>query len=443
MNCNAGHTCSMRCNDPCDCPCEQARNGVTTNSLSLLISPAVVNELVTPASYPAVHSLQAELSGNAEIFDAAAWREWDAPKADGNANQSARPPPSKTLVIRDLHRRVDVSNGARKTGRPNAAILHSPPNIAIQVKQKQSPCRSHQPVVSGAEGSVHQPNENFPPAPPGSSPNLDTYATVAGAPNVPHRTVESTKVIASAQTNNHGQGIKKASTKRPSVFKSGHSYSGGPPPSNNTEPVASTQITTTTGPVPASTSRLFVSGVAEAESSASLKPLFMKYGTASDAFVKNGPANATSVNPNRFGFVTMAFPVQADIAISKLHGTRRHGQLLSVQRAWPHPHSTNAGPSNPVPSNPEEHAIPIAKSKKNNPGSEAQVKKNAPALKKQPKESDQVLTGPHHSPDDANAEHTPRQSNDPSDSNEEPAITVLTETQEMVPNQDDDLISFD
>lgn len=438
MNCNAGHTCSMRCNDPCACPCEQARHGVTTGDLSPLASPTVADNFVAPALYPVVHSLQAELSGNAEIFDAAAWQEWDAPKADGNANQPARPPPSKTLVIRDLHRRVDVSNGGRKTERPNAAILHSPPDIAVQEEQKQSPCRSPQPVVNGAEGFVHQPNGNLPPAPPRSSPNLDTYATVARAPNVPHRIGESTKVIASAQTNNNGQSTKKASTKRPSVFKSGHSYSGGPPPPNNTEPVASTQITTTTGPISASSSRLYVSGVAEAESSALLKLLFMQYGTASDVFVKNGAANATSVNPNRFGFVTMGSPAQADIAISKLHGTRRHGQVLSVQIARPYHHSSNASPSNLL-----EHSVPVSKNKENNPGSEAQVKKYAPALKTQPQELDQVLTEPHHSPDDANVDHTPRQTDGPSDNNEKPAITVVTETQEVVRIQEDDLISFD
>ncbi|KFZ06707.1 hypothetical protein V501_07158 [Pseudogymnoascus sp. VKM F-4519 (FW-2642)] len=436
MSCNAAHTCSNRCSDPCACPCEQASHANVTDNRSLPASPAVADDSVAPTLYPAVHSLESELAENVEIFDAAAWREWDAPASDVNARQSTRPPPSKkALVIRDRHRPVDLSNGARQTGRPNAAILHSPPDISVQVEQQRSPRGSPQPPQSSAKGFVHQPNENLSAAPPRSSPNLDTYAAIARAPSVPHRTDDSTKVVASAQTNNNGQGTKKASTKSPLVSKPGRSNSRGPLATNTTKPSASTKMVTTTGPASAAHGKLFVSGVAEAESTASLKGLFMQYGTVLEAAVKNDAAIATATNPNRFGFVTMASSAQADTAISKLHGTRRHGQPLSVQKAWPNPHSSNAGPSNL-----QEYSTPISKSKENNPGSMAQPKKDA---RTQPEELDQVLTEPHFSSNDTNVEHSPPQTDGPSDNTGGAAITVITEKQEVVETQEDDLISFD
>lgn len=439
MNCTAAHTCSMRCSDPCACPCEQASHVAATDSRSLPASPAVADDSVAPTLYPAVHSLESELAENVEIFDAAAWREWDAPASDVNARQSTRPPPSKkALVIRDRHRPVDLSNGARQTGRPNAPILHSPPDISVQVEQQRSPRGSPQPPQSSAKGFVHQPNENLSAAPPRSSPNLDTYAAIARAPSVPHRTDDLTKVVASAQTNNNGQGTKKASTKSPLVSKPGRSNSRGPLATNTTKPSASTKMVTTTGPASAAHGKLFVSGVAEAESTASLKRLFMQYGTVLEAVVKDGAAIATATNPNRFGFVTMASSAQADTAISKLYGTRRHGQSLNVQKAWPNPHPSNAGPSNP-----QEYSTPVSKSKENNPSSMAQPKKGAPGPKTQPEELDQVLTEPHFSPNDTSVEHTPPQASGPSDNSGRAAITVITEKQEVVETQEDDLISFD
>ncbi|OBT90772.1 hypothetical protein VE02_00589 [Pseudogymnoascus sp. 03VT05] len=439
INCGAAHTCTMRCSDPCACSCEQASH-IASGGHSLLVSPDVAEGSAAPALYPAVHSLQAELSEDAEIFDAAAWREWDAPAADNNAIKSKRPSPSTTPVIRDFHRPVDLSSGARQIGRRNAAKLHSLPGIPNQVEQKRSSSRSPQPDLRNAEGLAHQPNENFSTAPLRASPNLDTYASVARAPGLPHRIDGSTKVIASAQTNNNGQGTKQAFTKSPSVLNSGRPHSGAPPPLNNTGPAASTQMPTTSGPSSASAfvGNFFVSGVAEAESTASLKHLSMQHGTVLDAVVKNGAAVATATNPNRFSFVTMASSAQADTAISELHGTRRHGQSLSVQKAWSLPHSSNDGPSNL-----QEHSTPISKSKENNPASMAQPEKDAPGLRTQPEELDQVLTESHFSPNDTNVEYTPPQTNGPSDNNGGAAINVITEKEEVVETQEDDLISFD
>ena len=444
----------MRCSDPCACPCEQIRHDVVSEDQSPLVPPVVADNFAAGsihASYPAVYSLQSELSENVEIYDAAAWQVWDAPTSDGNANRSTKPSPSKTPVIRELHRPVDLSNGFRQIGRSNAAIFHSAPDISGQAEQNRSPGRSPQPVLNSPEGFVNQSNENFSSEPPRSSSNPDKYVTVAQEPlhlspplipDVPYRIDDSTKAIESAQPTSqtyiNGEGTKKSSSKSPSVFKSGRSYSGAPPPTSNTEPVASRPMATKTGPVPASQTRLYVSGVVETDSSASLKQLFTQFGTVLDATVMNDTKRVTSGNPKRFGFVTMASPGQADAAIARLHGTRRHGRPLSVQKAKPDPNPSNTGPDNP-----QKHPIITLKSKENIPGSQAASKKYTPGSNIHPKESDQALMEFSHPPNDVNVERTPRQTSGPSNNNGAGDTPIVTQEQEVTQIQEGDLISFD
>lgn len=453
MNCNAAHTCSMRCSDPCACPCEQIRHDVVSEDQSPLVPPVVADNFAAEsihALYSAVYSLQSELSENVEIYDAAAWQVWDAPTSDGNANQSTKSSPSKTPVIRELHRPVDLSNGSRQIGRSNAAIFHNAPDISGQAEQNRSPRQSPQPLLNNPEDLFNQPNENFSSAPLTSSPDPDKYATAAQgplhlpptlAPDVPYRINDSTKVIGSAQPNsqtyNNGQGTKKSSSKSPSVFKSGRSYSGAPP-TTNTKPIALRPMASTTGPVSPSQTRLYVSGVVETDSSASLKQLFTQFGTVLDATVMNDTKRVTSGNPKRFGFVTMASPGQADAAIASLHGARRHGRALNVQKAKPDPNSSNSSPDNP-----QKHPVVTSKSKENIPGSEAASKKYTPGSKTQPKESDQVLMEFNHPPNDANVERTPPQTSGPSNSNGAGTTPIVTHEQEVTQIQEDDLISFD
>ena len=450
----------MRCSDPCACPCEQQRLDVATNDLSLMVLPVVVKNPVArsivtstssnPTLYPAVHSLESELSENVDIFNAAAWQVWDAPTPEGNGNQSMKPSPAKTPVIRDFHRPVDLSNGARQTGRSNAAILHNPSDISGQVEQKRSLSGSPQPLLTSQEGFVHQFNENPSLEPPISSPNSDTYATVAREPSHPppplaldvlYRIDDSTEVIGSAQTKtqtyNNGQSSNKSSSNSPSFFRSGRSYSGASPSTTNTEPVVTTQMATTMSPVSASPMRLFVSGIVEADSSASLKRLFTQFGTVLDAIVMNDAARVTSGYPKRFGFVTMASSRQADAAISRLHGRSRHGQALSVQIAKPHSNSSITSPNNL-----QKHPVPISKGKENNLGLEAPLKKSTPGLMTQSNELEHVLTEFNHSPNDDNVECAPSQSYGPSDNNGDSSITIVTGKQEVAQIQDDDLISF-
>lgn len=439
----------MRCYDTCACPCEQESLGVATNDLSLVVAEDPVAQLITtpisshPALYPAPHSLESELSENV-----AAWRVWEAPKPSGNGDQSAKPSPRKSPVIRDSHRPVNLSNGVRQTGPSSRAILHSRRDISAQMGQKRSQSESLPPVLNNPEGIVHQLDKGSSLVPPRSNQNTDTHArgTLHLLPplarDVPYGIDDSTRVIGSAQANveiyHNEQDTKTSSSRSQLVIMPGRSYSGAPRPTNNTEPTASMQMETTTGPVSASQTRLFVSGIVEADSGTSLRHLFTQFGTVLDTVAMNDTTRVTSGHPKRFGFVTMASPGQADAAIAGLHGTRRHGQALSVQKAKPDPNSSNPGPNNP-----RKHSVPTSKSKENNPGSEPPLKKYTPEIKAQSKEFDQVLTEINHSPSDANVEHTLRQTHEPSNGKGDGVTTIVTRKQEETPTQEDDLISFD
>ncbi|KFY89900.1 hypothetical protein V498_06272 [Pseudogymnoascus sp. VKM F-4517 (FW-2822)] len=449
MNCSAAHTCSMRCYDTCACPCEQESHGVATSGLPLVVAQDSVAQLIPipisshPALYPAAHSLESELSENV-----AAWRVWEAPKPSSNGDQSAKPSPRKSPVIRDSHRPVNLLNGVRQTGPSSGAILHSRPDISDQMEQKRSQSKSLPPVLDNPEGIVHQLDEGSSLAPSRSNRNTDTHASGALhllpplALGIPYGIDDSTRVIGSAQADvemyHNEQDTKKSSSRSQLVIMPGRSYSGPPRPTTNTEPAASMQMETTTGPVSASQTRLFVSGIVEADSGTSLRHLFTQFGTVLDTVAMNDTTRVTSGHPKRFGFVTMGSPGQADAAIARLHGTRRHGQALNVQKAKPDPNLSNAGPNNP-----QKHVVPTSKSKENNPGSEPPLNKYTLEFKAQSKEFDQVLTEFNHSPNDANVEHTLRQTHEPSNGKGDSATAIVTGKQEDTPIQEDDLISFD
>ncbi|OBT70222.1 hypothetical protein VE03_00209 [Pseudogymnoascus sp. 23342-1-I1] len=450
INCIAAHSCNMRCSDPCACPCEQ---GGHNDDSSLPVSHLATGGSITqstlmasfsnPALYPAVHSLEAELSENQ-----AAWRVWEAPKPTNKGDQSTKPSPRKSPLIRDSHRPVNLSNGARQIGPSNAAIFHKRPYISGQMEQKQSPSGPFQSVPNSPEGFVRQLDDSVFPAPPNSNRNIDRHSKgplhllPPLAIDGPNSIDDSTNVIRSAETNsqtyNDGQATKKSSSRSQLVFKSGRSYSGPPPPTDNIEPVSSPQVATTSEPVSTTPTRLFVSGIVEADSSASLKYLFAQFGTVLDAVAMNDTSRVTSGHPRRFGFVTMASSGHADVAIARLHGTRRNGQTLTIQEAKPDPNSSNCGPNNQ-----QKHSVPASKSKENNPGSGSPLKKNTPELNTQSAEFDQILKKLNLSPNDANVEHALRKNCQPSDNNRDGVITIDAGKQKEIPIQEDDLISFD
>ncbi|KFY13596.1 hypothetical protein V492_03158 [Pseudogymnoascus sp. VKM F-4246] len=254
LNCKAAHACTMRCSDPCACPCGHTTENVPSDKLTLPLRPDVAGNVAQkqipsgsfdPALYPAVHSLQSELLENAEIYSITPLR-----KFDGNANQPINHSHGKTVVIRDIYRPANLSRGVREAGRSAAPILHNTPDTTNQVEQKRLPSGSPQPTPNISGGSVRQLKKDFSPAPPQSSPDLETYAAVAqGQPLVPHllapdvsrRMKDSTKAARLMQANNeflnNGKGTKKSSTKNPSVPKPGHSSNGGILTTNDTKSV--------------------------------------------------------------------------------------------------------------------------------------------------------------------------------------------------------------
>jgi RNA recognition motif-containing protein len=89
--------------------------------------------------------------------------------------------------------------------------------------------------------------------------------------------------------------------------------------------------------------RLFVSGISENDTNASLKHIFEAFGAVSDAVVMND----TTGYPKRFGFVTMASTVQADAAIAGLNGARIGSRVLSVEEAKQPPNTRKPGSKTP------------------------------------------------------------------------------------------------
>ncbi|KFY01793.1 hypothetical protein O988_02518 [Pseudogymnoascus sp. VKM F-3808] len=196
MNCKAGHACSKRCSDPCACLCEQTRHDVVSDDV---VTPAAAvaagDSPFGPGLHPEVHSLQSELSGNAEVLNVACRQEWEAPSSQGNAPQSMKFPLSKGTMIRDVHRPVALSNGSRKAGRPTATILHSP-----QVQQSWPQSGPLQQNQHTAQDFVDQLIENISPEPQAFTTSLDTYAAVARGPWHPPLPPAPGVPIATSQT---------------------------------------------------------------------------------------------------------------------------------------------------------------------------------------------------------------------------------------------------
>lgn len=196
MNCKAGHACSKRCSDPCACLCEQTRHDVVSDDV---VTPAAAvaagDSPFGPGLHPEVHSLQSELSGNAEVLNVACRQEWEAPSSQGNAPQSMKFPLSKGTMIRDVHRPVALSNGSRKAGRPTATILHSP-----QVQQSWPQSGPLQQNQHTAQDFVDQLIENISPEPQAFTTSLDTYAAVARGPWHPPLPPAPDVPIATSQT---------------------------------------------------------------------------------------------------------------------------------------------------------------------------------------------------------------------------------------------------
>lgn len=195
----------MRCSDPCACPCGNTRHDNATKDPSLLVLPVTADDSSGPTIlYPAVHSLQSELSGNVEIYEP--YLSWGS---NGNEGQSMKQSPSKAFVIQDIHQPVDVSNGARAPGRSIAAALHRTSDISGRKEQKRSPSEAPQRIINTLGGFIHQLHENPPPVPSRPSSIPDTYAAVACeathlplvfAPNSQRSIDDSPKAIGSAQT---------------------------------------------------------------------------------------------------------------------------------------------------------------------------------------------------------------------------------------------------
>lgn len=190
----ASHACSVRCCDPCACLCEQTRRDAVSDNLSILDDSPF-----NPGLHPEVHSLQSELAGN-EVFNAAAWQEWEAPSSHGNAPQSMQFFPAKGTIIRDTYRPVELSNGSRKTERLTATILHSPLDISGHGQQLWSQSGPIQQTSNIPKSLVEQFTENVSPEPQAPTTNLGTYAAVAQGPwNLPLPPVPDVP-IATSQT---------------------------------------------------------------------------------------------------------------------------------------------------------------------------------------------------------------------------------------------------
>jgi RNA recognition motif-containing protein len=73
--------------------------------------------------------------------------------------------------------------------------------------------------------------------------------------------------------------------------------------------------------------RLFVDGIPSFFSDQQLKELFQRYGTVLSAEVMRYPDGESL----EFGYVEIAAPEEADMAISRLNRTELYGHVLSVK----------------------------------------------------------------------------------------------------------------